>query len=409
MSTPLSKEKIGFILGKGAAGSIVVVLALGFGAFFHLLFGEHPERAWQAYLINFLLWSSIAQGGLLFSVVMHLTKGRWSRPLLGLAESFSAFFPVSLLLFPILFLGRCDVFPWIGMELGGKGEWLNIQALFIRDLAGLVVLYTLGFCYLYYAMPLRWVRSVSQSRIRRYLDRIWAKERIDSARCRRRASVFAVLYALGYAVILSLIGYDLVMALDPHWYSTLFGAYHFVKAFYLALGALVILASLLHMNPDLPFAMAPSQFHDLGKLFFAFCLVWADFFYCQFVVIWYGNISEETAYIIERTMSDPWRPLAWFIFIVVFVVPFIVLLNRRVKSNPRWMSMLCALVILGLWLEHLLLVGPALNHHSRVLPIGFFDGLIFLGFFGIMAASVTFFLKVFPEAAISTPSGRDRC
>ncbi|HUV76608.1 MAG TPA: hypothetical protein VMW06_00995, partial [Desulfobacterales bacterium] len=63
------------------------LILIGLGAFIVGLMGRHPERAWQAYLINFLLWSAIAQGGLLFSVVMHTVKARWSGPLSNLAES----------------------------------------------------------------------------------------------------------------------------------------------------------------------------------------------------------------------------------------------------------------------------------------------------------------------------------
>ena len=83
-------------------------------------------------------------------------------------------------------------------------------------------------------------------------------------------------------------------------------------------GALIILAAVLHLSGRTPFALQSSQFHDIGKLFFAFCLVWADFFYAQFVVIWYGNISEETAYVIERTMTAPWNVLAWVVFAICF-------------------------------------------------------------------------------------------
>jgi hypothetical protein len=105
--------------------------------------------------------------------------------------------------------------------------------------------------------------------------------------------------------VLSLIGYDLVMAADPHWYSTLFGAYSFVKAVYIGFGALIVLSGAAAPEHKKQLSVEESQFHDIGKLFFAFCLVWADFFYAQFVVIWYGNIPEETAYIIERTMAHP--------------------------------------------------------------------------------------------------------
>ena len=73
----------------------LILVAIGVSAFVFGLTGQHPERAWQAYLINFLLWSAIAQGAVLFSAVMHMTNARWTGPLSGLSESFTAFFPIS--------------------------------------------------------------------------------------------------------------------------------------------------------------------------------------------------------------------------------------------------------------------------------------------------------------------------
>ncbi len=109
-----------------------ILAVIGIASFAILLSGGHPERAWQAYLINFLFWSAISQGALVFSAVMHLTRARWSRPLAGVAESFTAFFPISLLLFLGLFAGRSYLFPWLEMDLHGKEVWLNLPFLFTR-------------------------------------------------------------------------------------------------------------------------------------------------------------------------------------------------------------------------------------------------------------------------------------
>ena len=204
---------------------------------------------------------------------------------------------------------------------------------------------------------------------------------------------------LAFTLVLSLIGYDLVMALDPHWISTLFGAYTFVKAIYVGLGALIIFAAIMHLYPKNDFTLPSSNFHDIGKLFFAFCLVWADFFYVQLVVIWYGNIPEETAYVIERVMMVPWKHLAWLVFAVSFVIPFFILLNKKVKTMPAFMLVLATFMIAGIWLEHLLLVGPAMNHAADTLPLGIKDFLITLGFLGLMLMALNSFLRQFPELA----------
>ena len=372
-----------------------VLVGIGLAAFFYGLLGQNPQRAWQAYLINFLIWSGIAQGALLFSTIMHTTKARWSGALSSAAESFSAFFPISFILFLLLFLGKEHVFPWLHHDLHGKEVWLNLPLLFARDLLGLTILYGLGFAYLYYALGSKIGTLHPRGKIRTFLHKHWAH--IDPQRCQSRQSTFSILYMLAFALVLSLIGFDLVMSMDPHWYSTLFGAYTFVKAFYIGLGGLIILAWLLYLKAENRFGLRPSDFHDIGKLFFAFCLVWADFFYVQFVVIWYGNIPELTGYIIERTLTPPWNTLAWTVFSVCFILPFLILLNKKVKTKPWAMIPLCSIVIVGIWLEHLLLLGPALSHDTANLPLNVTDGLISLGFLGLLLATVAFFLKLFPE------------
>jgi Ni/Fe-hydrogenase subunit HybB-like protein len=188
-----------------------------------------------------------------------------------------------------------------------------------------------------------------------------------------------------------------VMAADPHWYSTLFGAYCFVKSVYIGFGGLIVLGAILHMSEKNNYHLEDRQFHDIGKLFFAFCLVWADFFYAQFVVIWYGNLPEETAYIIKRTMLAPWNALAWTVFIGCFVAPFLILLNRRIKTRPKAMTVICLATMTGIWLEHYLLLGPAFHQHADHLPLGWVEVAVAIGFFGLLAASVTTYLKTLPE------------
>jgi Ni/Fe-hydrogenase subunit HybB-like protein len=357
----------------------------------------NSARAWQAYLLNFLFFSAIAQGAVLFSALMYTVKARWSGSLADVAESFAAFFPVSLVLFIILFLGRQHIFPWLHEDLHGKEVWLNVPFVFGRDLAGLVLLYGFGLAFLYHRLYFSFKSRKAAGPFGRRLQARWDRKPPGDERMASRATVFAILYLLAFAIVLSLVGFDLVMAADPHWYSTLFGAYSFVKAVYIGFGALIVLSALLHMNRKNEYRVKESQFHDMGKLFFAFCLVWADFFYAQFVVIWYGNIPEETVYIIERTMTAPWDKLAWTIFIGCFLAPFLILINRKIKTMPKAMIVICLGTMAGIWLEHYLLLGPAFNHHVHHLPLGWVEVAVAVGFFGLLAAAVAGYFKQFPE------------
>jgi hypothetical protein len=369
----------------------------GLVAFLAGLFGPHPQRVWQAFLINFLLWSAMAQGAVLFSAVTHTVKARWADPLSGLSEAFAGFFPLSFVCFLILLIGRNHLFPWLHADLHGKEIWLNIPFLFTRDGIGFLILYGVGWAYLSQDLKLKLRAPGPAAGLRRLLAGRIPQTDADLQRVQGRKTLWGGLYCFVFALVLSLIGFDLVMSMDPHWVSTLFGAYHFVKAFYVGLGALIILAAIVHLRRGSSAGLAATHFHDVGKLFFAFCLLWADFFYVQLTVIWYGNIPEETHYVILRTMTPPWNALAWVVFIVCFIIPFVVLINRRVKTMPAAMIALCGMVILGIWLEHLLLLGPALNHEAAELPLGLTDGFVFIGFMGLMVLAVAYTLKTFPE------------
>lgn len=394
MSTQLSEilknppQLMNVFYALAAAGALI---------FIAVALAGNPARAWQAYLLNFLFFSAIAQGAVLFSALMHTVKARWSGPLADVAESFAAFFPVSLALFVILFIGQQHVFPWLHEDLHGKEVWLNVPFLFGRDLAGLILLYGFGLAFLYHRLYFTLKDRGASGPIARRLLKRWNRRPPDEDRMAGRMTVFAILYLLAFAIVLSLVGYDLVMATDPHWYSTLFGAYCFVKSVFIGFGALIVLSSLLHLSRNNGYYVAENQFHDIGKLFFAFCLVWADFFYAQFVVIWYGNISEETAYVIERTMAAPWNVLAWIVFFGCFLAPFLILLNRRIKTMPKAMTVICSAVMVGIWLEHYLLLGPSFHHHAHQLPLGWVEVAVGIGFFGLLAAAVTSYFKQFPE------------
>ena len=216
-------------------------------------------------------------------------------------------------------------------------------------------------------------------------------------------TIFAGWYMLAFALVFALTGFDLVMSMDPHWYSTLFGAYTFIKAIYAGFGAIIILASILHLNPNFSFNLSSSQLRDMSTLFFGFSIVWGDFFYSQFVVIWYGNIPEETAYIIERTMTSPWKWLAWTVFIVCFIMPFIILLSRKIKESPWCMIVVSSFVLAGLWIEHFLLLGPSyldheyFVHNTGIFPISISELIISLTFLSLLIIAILFYLKQFPE------------
>jgi Ni/Fe-hydrogenase subunit HybB-like protein len=373
----------------------LMVLA-GAAAFIEGIWGEQAKRAWQAYLVNYLFWSGLCFGTLLFSPVLVMTSARWGRSLKRLAEAPGAFLPAAFALFWVLYFGRNEIFPWIHEPVPEKAAWLNAGFLFARDGVGILALTVVGLGIMYHSIQAdRKFMAAKQG--------IGAPEMAETdAKHVHAQSVLSPLYGVLYAFILSLVAFDLVMSLDPHWYSTLFGAYFFTGSFYAGLAVIMLLAVLSLKTMNMQEFIRNSQLHDLGKLLLGFCLVTGDFFFAQLLVIWYGNLPEETSYIILRVRQAPWQTLSWVVLIAAFAIPFVVLLNRRIKMKPLPMVLLSIMILTAMWLERFLLVAPSLWKGPH-LPLGWRELLITLGFFGLTSLCILGFLRIFPVLPVSDP------
>ncbi len=365
----------------------LVLFVIGAAAFSYQLFAGDATRAWSAYLTNYVYWTGLAFGAFLLSPVLVLTNATWGRPVKRLSESVAFFLPVSFILLWPLFLGRANAFWWVLHPEEQKAPWLNTPFFFAREGIGLLALAVTGVLIAYHS-----VKSDME-----YME---GKE---SAPERQSAQyTLSTVYVILYAFILTLVAFDMMMSLNPEWFSTLFGAYYFVISFYAGLAFLAILSTFAVKKMGMGRAIEQKQFHDMGKLLFAFCVVGLDFFYVQFLVIWYGNLPDETRYVIWRVIYDPWAALAWTVLIVLFIVPFIVLLIRKIKMKPVLMTAISIWILIGIWLEKFLLVAPSMVK-SKSLPLGVFEILITIGWLGLFAFCVCTFLQRYPVLAVSDP------
>jgi Ni/Fe-hydrogenase subunit HybB-like protein len=385
---PYSAEPLKINWGRGSL-LFGLLLLIGMVSFVIGISGPQAQRVWQAYLINFVFWFGMAAGSILFVAILNMTHARWGRPLKRLAEALGAFLPVSFILFWLLYGGRTSVFPWIHEPVHGKEKWLNVPFLFARDGIGIFVLTAVATALIGFS-----VRSDSV----RLSDGRTPDPNLSWKRQIALSPVLGILYAL----VLSLLAFDLIMSLDPHWTSTLFGGYFFVGSFYIALAALTFLSALLRKTSDLEPMLRPRHFHDLGKLLFGFCMMTGYLFYSQFLVVWYGNLPEETRYVIERIRQHPWVPLPWIILGTCFAVPFFVLLVKKLKMNPRALMGTSVIILIGMWLERFLLVSPSL-WKSETIPLGVIECSITAGFLGSVGLTVILFLRKFPLLPVSDP------
>ncbi|MGZ6201889.1 MAG: hypothetical protein ACXWM6_10250 [Thermodesulfobacteriota bacterium] len=378
-----------------------ILVAIGAVSFLVGVNGQEADRTWHAYLVNYLFWFSLGFGLVLFGPTMNMTIADWARPTKRLSEAVAPFLLLSLPMLWVLYPGRELIFSWIREPAPEKTYWLNIGSMFLRNSLGLIVLSSLAFALVYY--------SVKEDRKAGFSEEDLKKGKIEEGIERRRGLSawrtqvrLSPVLAIVYGLVLSSVGLDLAMSLDPDWYSTLFPAYYFVNSFHMGLGALAILSALSLSGLGLKPLVMPHYFHDLGKILFGFTMVSGWFFYSQFIVIWYGNIPEETRYLIARFRYSPWEGLSYVVLIITFLFPIFILLFRRIKMSPPLLSVVAGLILVGYWIERVIIVAPTYWKGEGV-PIGIPEVGIAAGFLGLIGLSVVLFLRKVPLLPLSDP------
>jgi len=354
----------------------VVVGAVSFG----LALASDPGQAWRALLINFLYWTSLAQGAFVWAVIFRVARASWSAPVNRLGHAAVWFLGCSVVIFPALFLGRGGWLPWLNQELGDRAAWLDARFLFLRDEAGLLALFLLALAF-----------------VRTYLRGELSSSPEQRSQAGRRLSAQGVIFLLVYTAVSTLIALDLVMSLLPQWHGTLFGWYYSLGGLYTGMAALVVMSIGLRRCSGVTGRMGPSPLRDLGNLLLALAMAMTYFFFAQALTIWYANLPAEVSGVVPRLRPGPWRTLSWALLMVCYLGPFLLLVVREMKESPRALFGVASLVLAAMWYERYLLVAPSLAPGSPDSPAWVL--LIGLGFLGMLALTAAAFLAKHPAVS----------
>jgi hypothetical protein len=211
---------------------------------------------------------------------------------------------------------------------------------------------------------------------------------------------WGALIAVSYALIFSVVSVDLSMSLAPHWFANMFPAWFFMSSMWSGLVAIGIYSLLAGKWLQIDHLTTPSVYHDLGKLIFAFCMFWAYTTYAQYLAIWYGNMTEETGFILLRTELDPWADLSKVVVLCCFLAPWPMLLSRGMKKIRSSFLAVAFLILIGIWLERFLVMIPSV-WKGNDLPLGMGEILMPFGFGGMMVLIVSWVLAKIPSAPIT--------
>src|SRR2546429_3593558 len=328
-----------------------------------------------------MFWAGLARALVVSAARQKLAKGHWSGVVIRLAEAAAAFLWVALVLYLGLIVGRAHIFRWLHEPRPDLGAWLTAKPFFVRNGLIYLLLTWLSWRFVRHDMAPD-VRELAEGRP---ADRLEGRDTIT-----REAALLVVGYAFGY----SLLAFELVMSLAHKWVSNLFGAFYFMGSFLAALMALAVLAMALRRRMGLAQLISAKQLHDLGKLCFGFTVFWAYLMWAQFLVIWYGNLPEETYFIFYRLIG-PWRPVGVAVFLLVFLIPFIGLIGVRPKRSPPTFLAFALVSLAGIWLERYLEIVPSINGGAAP-ALGVPEIGVTLLFGGLFLLSMAWFARRYP-------------
>ena len=395
-------------------GVCVALVAVGLIAF---VLGD-AATVWRSFHVNFLYFGTFAQAALVLSCALVIVGARWAGPVRFVAEGFAAWVPISFVLFLIgnYFGGEYVHQNWIHGAPYPKEEWLTFDRVYLVDGAVMLLMTLLTLAYLRASFrPTLKAAAEGNPRAKGLFESWTANWRGDDAEeeaSQSRLRTLAPIICLSYAFLYTFIAFDQVMALTPTWFSNIFGWYFLWGGFLSAVAATALVCVLLRATtPGWLAEVTRPRMHDLGKMIFAFSIFWMYLFFSQYIVIWYGNLPEETQFFQARlgsqflqdswfwvwaNLDEPYVKLSLSAWVGCWIVPFWVLLGQEPKKTPMILGGVACFVLLGFWLERNALVWPSLVPEDGMAWLGLTQVGIALGFLGAFTLVYLVFSRVFP-------------
>ena len=314
------------------AGALAVSIVLGI---------FYPGDFFRAWLTSHLLFLSIALGSMAMVMIQHLSGGQWGI-FRRVFEASARTLPFLALLFLPLVFGIGRLYVWTHAEHVAADEILRHKALYLNTPFFLVRALFYFACWILIAWTL--------TRLSKRQD---DGDMSVNLKIQRLSGAGIVIYAL----TVTFAWIDWIMSLNPHWYSTLFGFLAMGGHGLAALSFTIIVSTVLVKHGAMAELIKPSHFHDLGKLMFAFVMLWAYFNFSQYLLTYAANLVEEIPYFVTR-INNGWQYLALFLVVFHFAVPWLLLLSRDRKRNPYRLVWMAGWILFVRYIDLYMLVAP---------------------------------------------------
>jgi len=359
----------GIVQGLSAAAVLLGGAALAW-AFSR---GE-TQLAWSAYLIGVFFALGLGVFGVAWLAILYLARAGWSVTMRRIPEAMTAWLVPGGLLAMAVGLGAHSLYHWSHPEVVAHDELLLHKAPFLNMTMFTVLVLASLVSWIVFAMLL-----VGASH---------RQDREGGMGPSRLSRSLSALFLVIFAVTISIVSFYLLMSLDAHWFSTMFAVLVFTDVVQTGTAFVAVVAGLLVMTAKLKGFLNENHLHSLGKMVFASTGFWAYIYFCQHMLIWYANIPEETVYFLRRA-EHGWLPYLLLLPVLKFVVPFLLLVPREAKRNPRRLVPVSVLILFAQFWELYVMVGPAIGHgeeaaHAHLPLVEFAATLGFLGLFTLV-------------------------
>jgi hypothetical protein len=358
----------------------VAVIALGIAAVLGMMKGDGFKRFSYSYLTAFMWVLAIMAGGVFWVTLQNLVGAKWSVVVRRVGELFATNAPViGLLSLPIVvpvLLGNPVLYKWADHALVHNDHLLHHKAGYLNPtfFAIRVVIYFGFWTWLSYFF---YKRSLAQD--------VKADPNVVGT-MKRAAGPSMIVFAL----CVTFAAIDFAMSLDPYWFSTMFGVYYFASCQLGVHSAMALTLMWFQGQGRLTKSVTLEHYHDIGKMMFAFTVFWAYSGFSQFMLIWYANIPEETAWFKERFAGD-WGTVSWILLFGHFVIPFFGLLSRHVKRNKKALGFWAVWILAVIYIDMYWLIIP--NLKTEHIPFDLMDVLCLLGLGSAFFAGVAYRAK----------------
>jgi hypothetical protein len=342
------------------------------------------SRFWAALLHNSVYFLLVANASMFFICATILAWGGWQMAFRRVPEAIAALVPVigtisAVILLLICFNGNHILYHWTDNKLVASDEILKWKSGFLNK--GFFVFWTL-FTIAAWSL-LGWkIRKLS-----RKLDNAPLSSPEEGKKYIWTNTVWAAVFIVIFALTtMSSIPWLWLISLDAHWYSTMYSWYTWSSSFVAGMALIALFVIYLKNNNYLEFTN-DEHLHDIGKFMFAFSIFWTYLWYSQYMLIWYSNQPEETTYFKPRAQGV-YSPLFWFMFVINFLAPLLILMRRGSKRNYTTMTFMAILILFGHWLDfyQMIFPGPLTDPKTGQthVPMLLYDMAIGLGFVGLV-------------------------